>query len=81
MHPVGFEPTIAAGERPQSYALDRVATGNGNSEYAAVWIYVCVVCLCEYPIIQLDNNITCRDDEQKPMLRGSVDKHAGSLFG
>ena len=36
MHPVGFEPTIAAGERPQSYALDRVATGNGNSEYAAV---------------------------------------------
>ena len=27
MHPVGFEPTISAGERPQTYALDRAATG------------------------------------------------------
>jgi hypothetical protein len=26
---VGFEPTIAAGERPQTYALDRAATGTG----------------------------------------------------
>jgi hypothetical protein len=24
---VGFEPTISAGERPQTYALDRAATG------------------------------------------------------
>jgi len=24
--PVGFEPTISAGERPQTYALDRAAT-------------------------------------------------------
>ena len=30
MAPVGFEPTITAGERPQTYALDRVATGTGN---------------------------------------------------
>ena len=29
MHPVGFEPTISAGERPQTYALDRAATGTG----------------------------------------------------
>ena len=27
---VGFEPTIAAGERPKTYALDRVATGTGS---------------------------------------------------
>jgi len=26
---VGFEPTISAGERPKTYALDRAATGNG----------------------------------------------------
>ena len=26
---VGFEPTISAGERPQTKALDRAATGNG----------------------------------------------------
>ena len=29
MPPVGFEPTIPAGERPQTYALDRAATGTG----------------------------------------------------
>ena len=29
MSPVGFEPTISAGERPQTYALDRAATGTG----------------------------------------------------
>ena len=30
MPPVGFEPTISAGERPQTYALDREATGTGS---------------------------------------------------
>ena len=29
MPPVGFEPTISAGERRQTYALDRAATGTG----------------------------------------------------
>jgi len=29
MAPVGFEPMISAGERPQTYALDRAATGTG----------------------------------------------------
>jgi hypothetical protein len=29
MPPVGFEPTISAGERPQTYVLDRTATGTG----------------------------------------------------
>jgi len=29
MPPVGFEPTISAGERPQTYALDRAATETG----------------------------------------------------
>ena len=34
MSPVGFEPTVSAGERPQTYALDRAATGTGNrNEY------------------------------------------------
>ena len=30
MPPVGFEPTISAGERPQTHALDRAATGTGT---------------------------------------------------
>ena len=31
MTPVGFEPTISAGERPKTYALERVATGTGET--------------------------------------------------
>jgi len=34
MPPMGFEPTISTGERPQTYALDRAATGTGDS---ALW--------------------------------------------
>ena len=34
MPPVGFEPTISAGERPQMYALDRAATGTDDN---ALW--------------------------------------------
>jgi hypothetical protein len=30
MPPVGFEATISGGERPQTYALDRAATGTGR---------------------------------------------------
>ena len=30
MPPVGFEPTISVGERPQTYALDRAVTGTGT---------------------------------------------------
>ena len=30
MPPAGFEPTISAGERPQTYTLDRAATGTGK---------------------------------------------------
>jgi hypothetical protein len=30
--PAGFEPTIPAGERPQTHALDRAATRIGTSE-------------------------------------------------
>jgi len=30
MPPVGFEPTISACERPQTYALDRAANGIGE---------------------------------------------------
>ena len=33
MPPVGFEPTISAGEWQQTYALDRAATGTGDKRY------------------------------------------------
>ena len=32
MPPVGFEPTISGGELPQTYALDRTATGTGHKD-------------------------------------------------
>ena len=38
MPPVGFEPTISTGERPQTYALDRAATGTGLS--AGLWCLI-----------------------------------------
>jgi hypothetical protein len=40
MPPVGFEHTISAGERPQTYVLDRAATGTGmkNISYKTVCI-------------------------------------------
>jgi len=38
MPPVGFEPTISAGERLQTYALDRAVTGTGY-----VFIYVTIL--------------------------------------
>ena len=37
---MGFEPTISAGERPQTYALDRVASGTGVYKiYIYIYIY------------------------------------------
>jgi len=43
MPPAEFQPTISAGERPQTYALDRAATGTGISKY--VRILICAMCL------------------------------------
>ena len=40
MPPVGFEPTISAGERPQSYALDRAAPGTGLFIYLFIYGFV-----------------------------------------
>jgi Asp-tRNA(Asn)/Glu-tRNA(Gln) amidotransferase B subunit len=55
MHPVGFEPTISAGERPQTYALDRAAIGTGNPSFCNCKINntgksmhnVTLRCICE----------------------------------
>ena len=37
MPPVGFEPTVSAGERPQTCALDRGATGTGHITSSEVY--------------------------------------------
>jgi hypothetical protein len=33
MPPARFKPTVSAGKRPQTYALDRAATGTGSFSY------------------------------------------------
>ena len=40
MPPVRFEPTISAGERPQTYALDRAATGTGYRRQYIILIFI-----------------------------------------
>jgi hypothetical protein len=39
MPPAGFEPTISAVERPQTYALDRTSTGTGVIVFADGYYY------------------------------------------
>ena len=42
--PVGFEPTISAGKRPQTYALERAATGTASCGW--YWsVYFQLLCL------------------------------------
>jgi hypothetical protein len=50
MPPVGFELTISAGERPQTYALNRAAIGTGSGgalsieKYGKNTVYITRVC-------------------------------------
>ena len=50
MPPAGFEPTIPANERPQTYALDRVATETGTgrhwSPYLTIWLMYHLIPSC-----------------------------------
>ena len=52
MPPVGFEPTISAGERPQTYALDRTATGTGLYEGIADLNIITVFTVAPWMLIQ-----------------------------
>jgi hypothetical protein len=45
MPPVRFEPMIPASARPQTYALDRAATGIGRVKYYDLLIYHPYACL------------------------------------
>ena len=43
MSPGEFETTISAGERPQTYAIDRAATVTGRGENATIYRFMCTV--------------------------------------
>ena len=50
MPPVGFEPTISAGERPKTYALDRAAIGTGqcsDTPSISLDIYTVLLFMCQ----------------------------------
>jgi len=52
MLPVGFETTISAGERPQTYALNRAAIGTGfyfNYLFIFIAIFVHNQCRVYFP--------------------------------
>jgi hypothetical protein len=55
MPPVEFEPTISEGEGPQTYALDRAATGNVLSLSVSVSLSLS---LCIYSYIQDDQKVS-----------------------
>ena len=38
MPPAGFEPTISTGERPQTHALNRVATGTDRTSFTKLFM-------------------------------------------
>ena len=48
MPPVGFEPTISAGERLQTYALDRAATGSAFIRHVVPYIAYVTFLRSEY---------------------------------
>ena len=69
---MGFEPTISAGERPKTYALDRAATGTGVLEHVKLTntklglsfrLFPHIVCpiiaVLTYYIVRCTSNCNC----------------------
>jgi len=54
MPTVGFEPTISAGERPQTHSLDRAATGTGDGGWLLCWSK-------EWEHCSWENSVECHD--------------------
>ena len=52
MTPVGFEPTIARGERSQTYALDRSVTGTGENLYMTE--HILLECICWFATVSVN---------------------------
>ena len=59
MTPVGFEPTISAGERPQTYALDRAATGTGTFMIISGWIFLNIRSVSDKFVSKMKAHILC----------------------
>ena len=65
MLPVGFEHTISAGERPQTYALDRAATGTGDwNIYIYIYWKIRIYIICAFlELTSYRRDITCNTND------------------
>ena len=54
---VGFEPTISAGERPKTYALDRAATGTATLKHLVFENWSVFHRLARYSAVNKDHPI------------------------
>ena len=85
MNPVGFEPTISAGERPQTYALDRAAIGNGIRSPSSVcniinfvalmWNMVQLLIWHSYYLLNLSAEARCVTRSEYFKIGSSQTKH------
>ena len=65
MPPVGFEPTISAGERPQTYVLDHAATGTGSFHD-----YITKFCRQQAEVLRNHTNENISNTEQDKTDKG-----------
>jgi hypothetical protein len=70
MPPVEFEPTISAGKRPQTYALDCAAIGTGNKVVIIIIIIIIIrdnekrTCMLIDVAISEDKNVIKKEAEK-----------------
>jgi hypothetical protein len=60
MPPVEFEPTISAGERPQTYALDRAVSGEFIlyvTKFPKMSVYILL-----HRVLYLESYLNCTED-------------------
>jgi hypothetical protein len=78
MPSVGFETTISAGERPQTYALDRADTGTGNKllfSQKGCWfidIHDSFIFISHIPSRLQDTSPTSRAGENSPEVLSQI---------
>jgi len=85
MPPVGFEPTVSVVERPQTFALDRAATGTGTSASLRVsnfpyWRYTLLILLMEEWTIRRPRIKTQFYNRISPSPQHDCNTYGSSLF-
>ena len=83
---VGFEPTISAGERPKTYALDRAAAGTGYEYCIFLYTSVLVVILRKehtrllYPALGAQKHLKAQTLETSKHLSKDIQSRLTQMF-